>query len=95
MPLFLETVTIVTKRKKKVAARVKIRRSRASARGNCRNRARVSEMVYRHEMRPPLGNGARGRRPHSEDEGRQADLALVREPTGSPIGSRDSDQKYL
>ena len=60
MPWFLETVEIVTKRKKRVAARINIRRSRASARGNCRNRARVTEMVYRHEMRPPLGKGARG-----------------------------------
>ena len=31
--------------------------------------------------------------PHSEDEGRQADLALVREPIGSLIGSRNSDLK--
>ena len=85
MAWFLETVTIVTKRKKRVAARIKIRRSRASARGNCRNRARVTEMVYRHEMRPRSARARDGRRPHSEDEGRQADLALVRETHWSPL----------
>ena len=44
-----------------------------------RSSASVTEPVYRHEIRSMLTKGRDGQEPQFECEGRQADLALLRE----------------